>query len=625
MGYVFGGQTGLTPEQAKRRRAIAEAIVAHGLSRAPQNIGEGLSAIGQALAARGLGRQADRAEREGRAAYQKNYGDLLPSLFGDDGGAADPVPTAPGGEVPPQPDLSQAHPEYLTGGGMPPPPTMENVANTQLPPPEDLAAMVRTVIGEAGNQSPEGQRAVAEVILNRARETGMTPRQVVMAKGQFEPWATRGAELNAIDPTSQQYQSVLGNITPAFAPDDPTGGADYFYAPKAQAALGRDVPDWARGQQGTDIGDHRFYSLGYGGDAGTSGAQDATAEQAAGQPGVQVADSGNGFDPRMIEALNDPWAPEGTKAVLGAILEQRMKQMGPHDPIKVGEGETLLDPVTHQPIYSGRQKPTSDEQNFAADQASGYKGSFHQWLTDRYGHPMVSIGPQGEQLPPPPSGFAYVHGPDGKVLFDDRGVPQILPMQGTKEYRDAQKAAESAASGKAQTEQTAGFVGQEVDRAIKQIKAAPEWTTGLGGQLLAGVGGTAANNVYELIRPIKSNISIDKLQQMRASSPTGAALGSVTTYEEEMLASAYGSLAMSQDASQLLYNLRRLKAIYGKVINEGIKPGDPIPTGDEETDTDSVPIGTTTDDPSQFKEGSTVKGEDGKTYIIQGGKPVPLL
>jgi hypothetical protein len=352
--FIWGGSTGIrTPQEAAHLRAIAEALASRG--RTPHTIGEGLSAIGDAIASRRYRMRADRAETEGRAAYQSKYGDLLPSLFGGDGGAADPVPTAPGGEVPPAPDLSQAHPEYLTGGGMPPPPTMENVANTQLPPPEDLAAMVRTVIGEAGNQSPEGQRAVAEVILNRARETGMTPRQVVMAKGQFEPWATRGGELNAIDPNSQAYQSVLGNIMPAFAPDDPTGGADHFYAPQAQAALGRDVPDWAQGQQGRDIGDHRFYSLGYGGDAGTSGAQDATAEQAAGQPGVQVADSGNGFDPRMIEALNDPWAPEGTKAVLEELLKQQLKARAPRDPIKVGEHDTLLDPITHKVIYRSDQ------------------------------------------------------------------------------------------------------------------------------------------------------------------------------------------------------------------------------------------------------------------------------
>lgn len=329
--FIWGGSTGIrTPQEAKHLRDIAEAMALRG--RAPQNIGEGLSAIGDAIASRRYRMRADRMEREGRAAYESKHGDVLKSYFTPDRGAAPAVPEAPGGVVPPQPDLSQANPEYLTGAGMPPPLATENVANTQLPPAEDLAAMVRTVYGEAGNQSPEGQRAVAEVILNRARETGMTPTQVVMANGQFEPWQKRAAELNALDPGSPEYQSVLANITPAFAPDDPTGGADYFYSPGAQAALGRDTPDWAQGQQGRDIGDHRFYSLGYGGEPGTSDAQQAVTEQGAGQPGIQqVADSG-GIDPqRIVDALSDPWAPEGTKAVLQAILEQRMKEMAPEE------------------------------------------------------------------------------------------------------------------------------------------------------------------------------------------------------------------------------------------------------------------------------------------------------
>jgi hypothetical protein len=381
--FIYGGSTGIrTPQEAAHLRAVAEALASQG--RTPHTIGEGLSTIGDAIASRRYRMRGERMESEGRAAYDAKYGDLVKSLISGGGAAAAPVPTAPGGEVPPAPDLSQAHPEYLTGGGMPPPPTMENVANTQLPPAEDLAAIVRTVIGEAGNQSPEGQRAVAEVILNRARESGMTPQQVVMAKGQFEPWSTRAGELNAIDPNSQQYQSVLGNITPAFAPDDPTGGADHFYSPGAQAALGRDAPDWAQGQQGRDIGDQRFYSLGYGGDPGTSGAQDATAAQAAGQPvqtaGLsitgsdepqpeprpqQVAASG-GFDPRLIDALNDPWAPEGTKAILGALLEQQLKAREPRDPIKVGEHDVLLDPVDHHVIYGGQDAGVADAPKITA-------------------------------------------------------------------------------------------------------------------------------------------------------------------------------------------------------------------------------------------------------------------
>jgi len=406
--FIFGGNTGIkTPQEAAHLRAVAEALASQG--RTPHTIGEGLSAIGDAIASRRYRMRGDRMESEGRAAYQAKYGDLLKTLLSGGGGTAAPVPTAdaPGGEVPPQPDLSQAHP-----------PTMENVANTQLPPPEDLNAIVRTVIGEAGNQSPEGQRAVAEVILNRARESGMTPQQVVSAKGQFEPWSTRAGELNAIDPNSQAYQSVLGNITSAFGPDDPTGGADHFYAPKAQAALGRDAPDWAQGQQGTDIGDQRFYKLGYGGHTGTSSAQDAVAAEASGQPvqtaglsitgsdlpqsepqqpGIQqVADSG-GFDPRMIDALNDPWAPEGTKAVLGALLEQRLKEMHPPpaDPFTLSEGQVRYGP-TGQEIARGPNKEPDlpggvREYQFAVSQ--GFPGTFQDWEASKKGGMSLQVDP----------------------------------------------------------------------------------------------------------------------------------------------------------------------------------------------------------------------------------------
>jgi hypothetical protein len=321
---------------------------------------------------------------------------LVEKLFGG-GGAVDAEPA----DTEEPADTAEPMAYVAPGGVVPPLPSkFTNVANSQLhlPPAEDLNAMVRTIIGEAGNQSPEGQRAVAEVILNRARQSGMTPMQVVMAKGQFEPWATRGPELNAIDPNSAQYQSVLANIMPAFGEGDPTGGADHFYSPGAQAALGRDTPAWARGQTGRDIGDHRFYALGYGGDAGTSDAQDAIGQQVAGlsidanpnpdpRPAVgQVAQAG-GFDPRIFDALNDPWVPEGDKAVLEAILERRMKQMFP-DPVDYGFTTENGDIYATNPREGTAKriidnpdplKPTSDIQNYEYDVQNGFRGTFHDW------------------------------------------------------------------------------------------------------------------------------------------------------------------------------------------------------------------------------------------------------
>ncbi len=150
-------------------------------------------------------------------------------------------------------------------GGLPAPPRAGADA-APLPGATDMVA--RTAMLEAGNQGPVGQGAVAGVIKNRADQSGMGIPDVVTARNQFEPLNTPGgvAKFNAIDPQSPGYQTAAAATAPIIqggAPD-PSGGATHFYAPKAQAALGRQAPAWDNGT-GRDIGDHRFFNLGYGG------------------------------------------------------------------------------------------------------------------------------------------------------------------------------------------------------------------------------------------------------------------------------------------------------------------------------------------------------------------------
>lgn len=125
---------------------------------------------------------------------------------------------------------------------------------------DDTDAVVRTVWGEA-RADPDSQAGVASVILNRAKATGSAPRDVVMAKGQFEPWgnAQTRAKLEGLDPRSPEYQAILERVQPVLGGEDVTGGATHFYAPKAQAALGRKPPKWDDGS-GVDMGQHRFFS-----------------------------------------------------------------------------------------------------------------------------------------------------------------------------------------------------------------------------------------------------------------------------------------------------------------------------------------------------------------------------
>lgn len=128
---------------------------------------------------------------------------------------------------------------------------------------DDRDALIRTVIGEAQAEPPEGQAAVAAVILNRARQRGMTPSQVVLESNQFEPWgnAKTASRLTGISPNDPLYQAAAIQVDRALSGYDPTGGADHFYAPVAQQALGRNAPSWATGEP-TVIGGHNFYSLG---------------------------------------------------------------------------------------------------------------------------------------------------------------------------------------------------------------------------------------------------------------------------------------------------------------------------------------------------------------------------
>jgi hypothetical protein len=129
---------------------------------------------------------------------------------------------------------------------------------------QDRDTLIRTVIGEAGNESPHSQAAVAWTVRNR-QASGFAPtiNDVALQKGQFEPWMTRSNELRSIDPNSAEYKkaaAVVDDVLSGRVPD-PTGGATHFYAPVAQAQLGRRPPDWAsqfasRGQ----VGGHLYFA-----------------------------------------------------------------------------------------------------------------------------------------------------------------------------------------------------------------------------------------------------------------------------------------------------------------------------------------------------------------------------
>lgn len=128
----------------------------------------------------------------------------------------------------------------------------------------DRDLMIRTIIGEAGNQGPQGQAAVANVILNRvqAGKYGKSASDVVLAPNQFEPWSTRAAELQGYKPQSAAYRNV-GDIVDMAAsgdlPDQTKGATHFLNADVVRQRRGGSLPDWAA-KPIAKIGDHTFFA-----------------------------------------------------------------------------------------------------------------------------------------------------------------------------------------------------------------------------------------------------------------------------------------------------------------------------------------------------------------------------
>lgn len=138
----------------------------------------------------------------------------------------------------------------------------------------------------------------------------------------------------------------------------------------------------------------------------------------------------------------------------------------------------------------------------------------------------------------------------------------------------------SAEAGRREGEtKTANIVLDTIDRAAAIVDRAPTWTTGMGGAALSDVPGTGARDLKALLDTVKANIGFQALNEMRAQSPTGGALGQVTERELAFLQATVANLEQSQSTEQFKQNLARVRQAFDQVINRGLGNEPPATQG----------------------------------------------
>lgn len=92
-------------------------------------------------------------------------------------------------------------------------------------------------------------------------------------------------------------------------------------------------------------------------------------------------------------------------------------------------------------------------------------------------------------------------------------------------------------------------------------------STGLIGQGMSLAGQTDAAEIYRQVNTLKANATIERLQAMRAESPTGGALGSVTQQENAMLADAAGALDPSAGTERFSQALDNYELTLDRIVH----------------------------------------------------------
>lgn len=387
-----------TPQDAQRRRAIAEAIMGRTMS--PQNVGEGFGAIAQGIVANVQNQRAGAAEQAGRAGADSTRAQLASMLSGGampananglgaiagatgGGGGMDAyrnaiasIESAGSGDYaavgPTHPKLGRALGKYQVmeaNIG----PWSKQVLGREVTPDEFMASPeIQDAIfdgifgGYVDRFGPEGAAQAwfagpgGVGKMDRKDSLGTTVSSYTdkfnSALGLPSQQPTQVASL---DPgILRDIPATAGNIDPGILRTPPDG------VQNIDPGILRPIPDTPAQNPASGLFDPGL---------AMGNAQPQQVAQAGNlpmQPQAPQPRQAPGSDVPiefLMEALSSPWVDDATKAVASQLLQQQLAP--PPGPIKVGD--VLVDPNTGQPIYDARNPSVTNVNGTVIDNRTG--------------------------------------------------------------------------------------------------------------------------------------------------------------------------------------------------------------------------------------------------------------
>ena len=299
---IFGGNTNMTYEQVQSKRRLADQLMAK--KSAPRNVGEGLSAIGDALLYRSTTRKADKRDAELRG----EYNDMASGVFGG-GMFGGPAPTSggAGGTYRPPEAPNPMDVMYPTGQGGPSPQgNFDAASGTDVGSPAipDVAGMSSYIMKAAQERGIDPQTALAV-----AGSEGLNANP---ADGWQSSVVKDGKRERSYGPFQLYIDGGLGNSfmeSTGLDPRDPTtwqAQVDYALDHASKKGWGA----WY-GAKNTGIGDMQ-------GIGGQPQGQDTRTAQAGGMD-MQT----------LFKIANSPYAKPAEKAMAQYQIQQQMSANDP--------------------------------------------------------------------------------------------------------------------------------------------------------------------------------------------------------------------------------------------------------------------------------------------------------